>query len=245
MNLSSDAFDSCRNLTSITYGGTEAQWAAFSVDVPASCKVSCSDNNFTALQDLITAKYGGTLTLDKDYIAAGGEAQILISSGKTITIDLNGHTIDRNLTETKENGSVIYNEGTLTIKDNSAAKTGRITGAWTTGDGGGIYSNGTLTLISGTVSGNKSDSNGGGVDNNGTFTMNSGTISGNTADSGGGVHNSSHRTFEMNGGTISGNKTENGNNCGGGVCNSGTFTIKGGTITGNTAPAQAAVYLFP
>ena len=236
LNLSSDAFDSCRNLTSITYGGTEAQWAAFSVDVPASCKVSCSDNNFTALQALIDGTAdGGTLTLDKDYIALSTEERISIPSGKTITIDLNGHTINRNLTAAISGGNVIKNSGNLTITDTSDANTGKITGGWTTSSGGGIYSNGTLTLESGTISGNKAEWYAGGVCS-GKFTMNGGTISGNTAGlRGGGVDFVALYGPRIGRGSAI-NITEN--TVSGNACNVRLFS--GMTITVNSVPVSGS-----
>ncbi|MCR5360320.1 MAG: DUF2012 domain-containing protein [Thermoguttaceae bacterium] len=66
-----------------------------------------------------------------------------------------------------------------------------ITGGKTTGDGGGIYNHGTLTLTNCTVSGNTASSYGGGIYNySGTLTLTNCTVSGNTASSyGGGIYN--------------------------------------------------------
>ncbi len=117
------------------------------------------------------------------------------------------------------------------------------------GRGGGIYSNGTVTL-SGTaeITGNycvKSDStsvHGGGVYvSGGKFTMNGGKISGNSASnghmSGAGVYVKSGATFEMTDGVISDGEAE----AGGGVYVEGTFNLSGGEITGNTALAGGGV----
>lgn len=159
--------------------------------------------------------------------------------GKTTILDLNGHDIDRGLTEETENGCVIIVVGNLTLCDTSSTELeeqGKITGGYNSSGGGvcvgrfpGTYA--TFTMNGGTISGNNAEVMGGGVyvpwsDN--TFIMNGGTISGNAADRGGGVCTNGG-TFEMNGGTISGNYA----NYGGGVC--GSFTMKDGFITGNNA----------
>ena len=114
--------------------------------------------------------------------------------------------------------------------------------------GGGIYSQGNITLQPGTEiiqnSANTGNKQGGGIFiNSGSLTIESGvTINGNEAGScGGGIYmNAGSLTIES-GATIS----ENNATYGGGIyinSNSGTHTIKGGTITGNTASDGAAIY---
>ena len=192
-----------------------------------------SSKTFTALQTLIdNTNNGGTLILDKNYTALSSEDRITIARGKTITIDLNGHTIDRHLTTATQYGEVIRNLGTLTIKDSGSG--GKITGGYTTGSGGGIDNSEVLTLESGSISGNKAVYHGAGVFNSDSFKMNGGTISDNIANSsdnscGGGVYNNG--SFKMNGGTINNNNSKSG----GGVYNNKNFEMNGGTISNNTA----------
>ncbi len=153
-----------------------------------------------------------------------GSGAILVPPGKTITLDLNGYTINRNLTQGTPNGNVITVKGALTIEDNSNTDVdsqGKITGGYNktpgTESGGGIVmvSNSTLTLESGNIVGNKSIGWGGGVKNEGgTFTMTGGKISGNVAN-------------------YSGDSTSKFNNCGGGVYVGGSFTMTGGEISDN------------
>ena len=59
-----------------------------------------------------------------------------------ITVDLNGHTINRNQTTPVNDGSVfvVLDGNELKITDSSGTNTGTITGGNTTGNGGGISS---------------------------------------------------------------------------------------------------------
>ena len=129
---------------------------------------------------------GGVVKLAADVIAESTDAALTVPEGKTVVLELNGHTINRNLTEAAANGSVIINNGTLAITDTEG---GKIIGGNTTGNGGGILNNGTLTLYAGEITGNKAAGQGGGVYNTITntdtegFWMTGGLIDGNTADS--------------------------------------------------------------
>lgn len=163
----------------------------------------------------------------------------MIPSGVTVTLDLNGCSIDRGLKDEDpiSDGNVITVNGTLTLTDSVGG--GEITGGNNEGDGGGVVNYGTITMDGGTISGNTANSEGGGVLNEGTFTIDDGTISGNTATHGGGVLNNG--IFTIDGGTISEN-TAGPANQGGGVRNYGTFTMSGGTIYGNSATNGGGVF---
>lgn len=106
---------------------------------------------------------------------------IVISDGNAVTIDLNGHDIDRNLTTEDTNGCVITVWGSLTLEDSGSG--GKITGGYRQGDGGGVaVANGTFTMKGGAISGNRADGFGGGVAvASGTFNMQGGAISNNQA----------------------------------------------------------------
>ena len=165
------------------------------------------------------------------------------------TLDLNGHAINCELSSETADGQVVVisSNGNLTIKDSSAnadgtGGIGKITGGYDSGNGqnygdggGGIYvEDGSLTLESGSITGNKTLKDGGGVyvGSGCTFTMLGGSITDNGAINGGGVYVSSGGIFTMRGGSISGNgkgETE----LGAGVCDFGEFTMTGGSITGN------------
>ncbi len=193
---------------------------------------------------------GGNIVLGDNITADADDTRLEVPSDKTVTLDLAGYTIDRNLDTAVSSGSVIFVRGNLTIKDTGSG--GTITGGNTTSFGGGIYvnSSGTLKMEGGTISGNFSGNSGGGVYNSGTFTMDGGTITGNTntftdgISYGGGVYSSG--TFTMNGGAITNNKAPYGGGIG---IREGTNQINGGTITGNTTTkhigngASAGIYI--
>ena len=160
-----------------------------------------------------------------------------ISDGKTVTIDLNGHTLSRNLSASTECGNIlrVTSNGTLTIKDSSGDNSGKITGGYDSDGGGGICNYGTLTLDGGTITGCKAKYGGAVYVISGSFTMNGGIITDCSATDCGGIYNTSGGTLYVKGGTIQ-NCTSNGG--GGGIVNYGTATISGGTITGNHAKSR-------
>jgi CSLREA domain-containing protein len=99
------------------------------------------------------------------------------------------------------------------------------------GDGGGLYNVGTLTLSYSTVlSSTASGSFGGGLKNDGTATLNNSTVSRNSAEYGGGIFNRGSLT--LNNSTISGNSAKQ---YGGGIKNQGTLKLNNVTISANTA----------
>ena len=163
-------------------------------------KASIGTNSYATLQQAIdaatdnqtiklTENVTGTFAFDK--------------SGVTVTLDLNGHTIDGDQKDTV----IKISNGTLILDDTSTGKTGVITGGKTTGNGGGV------SITSG-----------------GTFIMKNGTIEGNYAGNGGGVSYEGG-TFTMLGGTIQYN--EGSGNTGGVLVTANSFTMSGGIIQYN------------
>ncbi|MBO4915081.1 MAG: hypothetical protein J5449_07730, partial [Oscillospiraceae bacterium] len=162
-----------------------------------------------ALQSLLDA--GGEVTLDQNFTAIEADRILVIPADKSVTLDLNGHTIDRALSgaeKTVKDGGVIKVEGSLTLTDGSEDKTGTITGG-NSSAGGGVYvcMGGVLTVTGGTITGCTANSGGGVYVDGGELRMSGcAVISGNSAGSlGGGVCLCKGAAFTMEGGTIRGN----------------------------------------
>ena len=189
------------------------------------------------------------ITLPNDITATAEDPYILIDGGN-VTIDLNGHTLNRKKTVTTEEGSVVFvKSGTLNITDSSGNNSGKITGGSVT-YGGGIYINSgaTVNLYGGTIKGNAAYRSGGGVYCEGTMNMYGGVIS-NNSDSynssanqynygGGGVAVLGGGKFTMYGGDIKDNTSKNG---GAFYLRNGTINIYDGSVSGNTASAGGGV----
>ena len=205
------------------------------------------------LQEQINSSSSETITLDKDIYANDDDTFLKIPSNVTVTIDLNGHTLSRNLFEASQSGSVFEVYGTLTVTDSSDNAEGKITGA--NGKSAvSIEEYGSFILNKGSVTGNTTGSMGGGVfvSQNSSFTMNDGNVSENSAKYGGAVYiesgglYSNRGSFIMNGGMICNNTATNG----GGVYLDGSsyyehtcyFGLKSGSICGNTAVNGGGIY---
>lgn len=137
------------------------------------------NNLWNILNSDLNKNDGKTVELSQDIIAGTESNPLVIGENVTATLDLKGHTINRNLTlETAaiDNGYAIkVSEGaTLNIIDTE--KGGLITGSKNTGNGGAILSQGTLNLMGGTISGNNANLGGGVYADKGTVNV-SGTVS--------------------------------------------------------------------
>ena len=167
-----------------------------------------------------------------------------ITEENNVTLDLNGHSLKRSLSDASDLGNVIrVSKGaTLTIEDSSGDNSGMISGGRAT-NGGGICNHGTLTIKGGTIASNYASGAGGGVYNAPStvggipaqFDMQGGIILGNWGEDGGGIYNYSGSNITISGGTISGNTSHAG---GGGVVNYGIANISGGTIHNNHATTR-------
>lgn len=137
-------------------------------------------------------------------------------------------------------GGGIANTGTATIENGTISNNYSPTNPSNSSNyylppcgGGGLYNKaGTLTMLAGTVDGNKAYTYGGGVYiYAGSFEMSGGTISNNTNYNdnnslyGGGVYNTTDGTFTMNGGVLENNIAKSGS--GGALYNYGSFKIGG------------------
>ena len=225
-------------------------------------KDNCTDTNhgsevtFAPLSSLETTLGPGSYYLTKNLTNDTGD-HITVSGD--VTLCLNGRTLDLN-----GKHIIVPTDSSLTICDCGSG--GTITGG-SAEQGGAVLVNsgGSLTLHSGSITGNTasgggdgfggSDRSGGGAVcvNGGTFTMTGGSIENNTANvteknDGGGAVLLNSGSFTMSGGSITGNSvtvTKNGDTTGGGVyVNSGTFTMTDGYISSNSAPNGGGVTVF-
>ena len=136
---------------------------------------------------------GGYIRLGADVtdLEGTGDSYLEVPAGVSVTLDLNGHKIDRNMTESQVGGYVILLKGqsnshaSLTIRDSQGG--GQITGGFDGTAGGGSAAGGInvqygdLTLEGGSICGNRCTFGGGGGVRlaGGTFTMTGGSITGN------------------------------------------------------------------
>ena len=173
--------------------------------------------------------------------------RITVPEGANIILDLNGHTIDRNLNSAK--GAVIRVYGELTIEDSSTKKTGKITGGYSNA-GNGIYCENTaenpakLTINGGTITGNVGTYGGAVAGANAIITMNGGAIVDNVLDisvlsTGGGITASNAKVY-INGGLIANNAAKVGGGIG--IDATSKLVITGGEISNNTAHNGGGIY---
>ena len=165
-------------------------------------------NSWLVLKETLATE-SGTITIYKDLSDDSNVGALIVSH--TTVLDLNGHTLDRNRTAETANGCVIKveNGANLTIIN------GTITGGRNSGSGGGIYSEGDLTLNGVVVVNNECRELGGGIYcHGGTFNMTGGGVIRNetthdnlTTAGGGGIHADGVTAFEMNNVIVTENKT--------------------------------------
>ena len=164
---------------------------------------SAATKSVAAEEALVPAvNNGGDIKLTADINLS---AELNIPEGVTVSLNLNGKTLNRGLKDCVDHGGVIrVNPGaTLTVTDSSGNNAGKITGgaSW---NGGGICNHGTLYFEGGTIENCKavhsSYGGGGGIYNDGlngsdaTLYLTGGVIKNNTARNGGGVFNGSAGT---------------------------------------------------
>lgn len=130
-----------------------------------------------ALADALAATTGADKNPAYDVIRLGDDisGNIVVDESRTLTIDLNGFTL------TGEGDHTIVNNGTLTVIDSSAAKSGAVDNV--THGRGALVNNGTAILDGGTFkrsaeAGVSATNNGGNswyvIENHGTLTINDG-----------------------------------------------------------------------
>ena len=155
---------------------------------------------------------GNTYTLTEDVNTAG---YIYVPEGVTATIDLNGHTIDRGLTNAITNGMVIWVAGSLTVTDSGTG--GKIKGGM---DSSADHVSCVMVY----------SENGGAA-----FILQGGTLIGNTSyEYNRAVMGGNNTSITVSGGKITGDIY--------GVYSYGNITVSGGEISGNTIGIRSLNY---
>ncbi len=155
------------------------------------------------------------VTLTKDWVAPNsgnhnfGEGlgfnngSIYIPANAVLTLDLNGHKIDRTLTSAIAGGCVILIDGgTLLIKDNQFDYA-KMLNAYKADPNADL-----VNLFTGKITGGNNDSDGGGIaiiGSGANVIFESGVLSGNTGRNGGGICTSNAITLTINGGLFAEN----------------------------------------
>ena len=162
-----------------------------------------------------------------------------IKNSRTITIDMNGFTLDRGCTSRGSQVIVIRNGSTLNLSN------GTLTGGWG-GNGGAldIETNTTVNLTDVIITGNTADDRGGGIANWGTLTMTDCSITNNTSRDddnvsnrgGGGLFNKAGATATLTNVTISDNLAYR---FGGGIRNEGTLNITECAVNSNECSSSS------
>ena len=214
------------------YCGTCAQPAPWiSSDPTPESYSETTVNSWKELQQIINAIEGNqTIVLSTDISAEQDDTSIIIPSETSITINLQGHCINRASTESQNDGSVfiIHSKASLTIFDET--KTGRITGGHTKELGGAIYNEGSLVINGVIIEGNTA-SQGGGlfIEYDAIVEINDSYINMNTADKDGGAIYS-HGNITITNSVIHGNICYGG---GAGIWSDGTATLESVEIDKN------------
>ena len=191
------------------------------------------------------SELNSALAREGAYIVLGNRITLenrLVINAISVTIDLNGHTIDRNMNSPYQYGHVfeLVNNGcNVTI---NATGGGTIKGGYGTNGGGFYLRHGShLTLNGVTITGCKATNIGGGIyisDANSTVTINGGSIQNCQAPDGGGIYNNG--SLNVTGGTISNNSASD---HAGAIYNyGGTLEIANCTIANNTANDVGGIY---
>ena len=240
---------------STLYAGTE--YGVFDLEltcvVGTSTSASCTE---PALDACLPggAGFTGAVTFD-----CGGPATVTVSSTKAISADT---TIDGGSLITISGGNsvgvfsvnagITFTVRNLTIANGSAPDGGGIRSEGTLtvtnstfsdnsatlfnggGNGGGIWNVGTLTVTNSTFSGNSAPTDGGGIWNLGTLTVTNSTFSANSARDGGGIAGEGDGTVTVTSSTFSGNSAS-GFSGGGAIWSNGTLNMSNSTFSGNSA----------
>ncbi|MBK8019878.1 MAG: hypothetical protein IPK19_00305 [Chloroflexi bacterium] len=185
---------------------------------------------------------GGTITANTTTIGGGG---IYAKDSGTVFTQTGG-TITGNNGDTIGGGIMAQFSALIQLNGGSITSNTLVGAAW--GAGVHLSFGADLTINGGSISGHTAGAlfRGGGVyatDAGTTVTLDSGSITGNSvSELGGGLYLTSGASFTMNGGSLD---TNNAGSTGGAIfaTDSSSVTISGGTVNDNTAGFAAGIYL--
>ena len=176
--------------------GTETVIKAGETTVSAGVPFNVTEDTVITIEYISTwsavnsaLREGLDVKLYNDITPGEGDSFLYVPAGASAELDLNGHSIDRQLTAAAENGYVLRVDGTLTLKGSSDSSGNRITGGYNSGNGGGIFINSgaVFTMSDVHVYKNRTQQDGGGIyQASGSESSLSGSITENHADNKGG-----------------------------------------------------------
>lgn len=211
-------------------------------NVTARALWTVSITSWAELQTAISnAQSGDTIALGQSLTAQSSDLRLLVS-GKAITLDLNGYTLDRAQDSASLLGGVftIASGATLTVCDSGAGGTGTIKGGYAE-KGGAFYNEGTLIIDGGAITDNhvsheNNQNRGGAIYNDGILKIKNCTVSGNDGDDGGAIFNTENGSAVLKNVTMTNNTSVN--HGGGAIVNNGALTLQSCTVTGNTSKSN-------
>jgi hypothetical protein len=188
--------------------------------------------------------YTETVTITKDLSLIGQDDKVTSidgnHAGKVVSVLIGVTALIRGVTiaggSTTHDGGGIYNLGTLTLEHSTVMGN-------SANFGGGIFNGigSDLTIRNSTISDNVSGFMGGGIITEGTLTMENSDIVGNAALFGGGILNGDNGRLTLSNSSLSDNIAHS---VGGGLYNSGAAWIANAKITGNDAVVGGGIYNF-
>ena len=178
--------------------------------IPSPIKASADGEihvgSWSALNDAIDdAGDGATIVLDADITSSGGKNdRIKINKKDNLTIDLNGHTVDRALTDDHSNGHAFEISGSSDVTIKSTGEKALVKGGYAENGGAvNIHDGSTASFDNIKFDGNKASSDGGAIYTRGVLNMTNCIISNNSADdTGGAIYVTDDGAFDLDGVTI-------------------------------------------